>query len=424
MAGFGAVHRLHAAGVASTMYEQHAHYGGHTASYTFDSGFTFDEGGHVSFTTDERIQRLLADNVNQQYETRTTHVNNYWRGHWIKHPAQCNLHGLPEDLVVKVLRDFIEARQCDNGEIHNYRDWLIAAFGRTFAETFPMEYGLKYHTTTADNMTTDWLGPRLYRPSFEEILRGALSPKTPDVHYINQFRYPSHDGFISYLRPFVKQTNLHLEHEVVGIDSRARELRFRNGRRAGYDHLISSLPLPELVPIIDGTPLDVREAAARLACTTLVLVTLGVNRADLIDAHWTYFYDRDVFFTRVSTPHLQSPHNVPPGAGSLQVECYYSRKYRPLDRAPQDHIEPVIADLVRCGILRASDDIIFKHVMLIPYANVIFDLDRPPALATVRGYLEDRGILACGRYGEWGYLWTDEAFKSGERAAQRVLDAS
>jgi hypothetical protein len=55
---------------------------------------------------------------------------------------------------------------------------------------------------------------------------------------------------------------------------------------------------------------------------------------------------------------------------------------------------------------------------------VIFDLDRAAALATVTGFLRDAGIQCCGRYGEWGYLWTDESFVSGEKAAQRALDAA
>ena len=59
--------------------------------------------------------------------------------------------------------------------------------------------------------------------------------------------------------------------------------------------------------------------------------------------------------------------------------------------------------------------------MLLPYANIIFDLDRAAALKTVHGYLDDLGIAYCGRYGDWGYLWTDESFKSGELAAERVL---
>jgi len=44
-------------------------------------------------------------------------------------------------------------------------------------------------------------------------------------------------------------------------------------------------------------------------------------------------------------------------------------------------------------------------------------------LKEVHGYLDELGIGYCGRYGDWGYMWTDESFKSGEAAAERVLCA-
>ena len=87
-------------------------------------------------------------------------------------------------------------------QVRNYADWLVASFGRTFAEVFPMSYTRKYHLTSADNMSTDWLGPRIYRPSLEEMLRGAISPSSPNIHYITHFRYPSKGGFVSYLKKF------------------------------------------------------------------------------------------------------------------------------------------------------------------------------------------------------------------------------
>jgi protoporphyrinogen oxidase len=154
-----------------------------------------------------------------------------------------------------------------------------------------------------------------------------------------------------------------------------------------------------------------------------VIVNLVVDRADLIDAHWTYIYDRDVFFTRLSTPHLQSPHNVPPGCGSIQAECYYSGKYRPLDRAPDECIAPVIRDLRRIGVLRETDRILFQNTMHLRHANVIFDLERAEAVAIVHRYLDELGIAYCGRYGDWAYSWTDESFLSGERAAERLLSS-
>lgn len=421
MAGFGAAHALREAGRSAVLFDRRPHYGGHTATYVYEGRFTFDEGPHVSFTKDERVARILADAIDDEYEVLNTRVNNYWQGYWIKHPAQVNLHGLPAELVVRIIADFVAARQRPPGEICNYEDWLRASFGNTFAETFPMEYTIKYHTTPAANLSTDWIGPRLYQASLEEILRGALAPATADVHYIAGFRYPSHGGFVSYLRRFMDQAEVRLNHAVVRIDPRAREIGFADGSRVGYAELISSIPLTDLIPAIAGTPPDVLEAAGRLACSEAVIVNLVVDRPDLVDAHWTYFYDRDLFFTRLSTPHLQSPHNVPPGCGSLQAECYYSAKYRPLDRTPEACIDPVIQDLRRVGLLREDDRILFRNAMHLRHANVIFDLERNDALGLVHGYLDDLGIAYCGRYGDWAYSWTDESFLSGERAARRIL---
>ena len=118
---------------------------------------------------------------------------------------------------------------------------------------------------------------------------------------------------------------------------------------------------------------------------------------------------------------MLSATNVPAGCGSIQAEVYFSRKYRPLTGSPDDLIDTVIRDLKRTGTIREEDRILTRHAMVIPYANVIFDLDRPEAIKTVHGYLDDLGIAYCGRYGDWGYMWTDESFISGERAAEAAL---
>ena len=141
MAGFGAAHRLHSEGMPSVMFDRNSYPGGHTASFHHPDGFIFDDGPHVSFTRDERIQQLFAASVNDEFETIHAYVNNYWKGHWIKHPAQCNLHGLPDDLVVDILCDMVTARQRSEQPVLNYAEWLIASYGETFATTFPMEYG-------------------------------------------------------------------------------------------------------------------------------------------------------------------------------------------------------------------------------------------------------------------------------------------
>ena len=89
------------------------------------------------------------------------------------------------------------------------------------------------------------------------------------------------------------------------------------------------------------------------------------------------------------------PHTVPEGCGSIQAECYYSAKYRPLDREPRSLVEPVIEDLRRCGLLRDGDEIRTAHARLVPWANVIFD----------HGPRDKAGILADVQDGIYVTSW-------------------
>lgn len=420
LAGFGAAHHLYKNKKKSTIYEKNSYYGGHAATF-IDEGFTFDDGPHISFTKHDRLRKLFDESVQQKVESFSSNVNNYWKGYWIKHPAPVNLFGLPKPLIVKIINEFFEAQTSNLKSINNYKEWLYMTYGKTFSETFPMQYTKKFHTTSAENLDTDWIGPRLYKPNMEEVLNGALSTKTENVHYVNDFFYPTHGGFARFLNQFVNQTDLKLLHEAKKIDPKKKIISFTSGKKECYDYLISSLPLPELISIIEGVPDEIIAASQKLSCSSCVCVNIGVDRNNLSEANWTYFYDDDIIFTRLSFPHTFSPNNTPKNCGSIQAEIYFSKKYKPLTKSPEDFIEPTISDLIRCKIINTADKIIFKNARFSPYANVIFDLDRVSNLSIVHKYLDMIGIKYCGRYGDWNYSWTDEAFISGENAAKKVI---
>jgi protoporphyrinogen oxidase len=424
MAGLGAGHALEQAAAPFVCYDKNRYPGGHTRSFRYDNGFVFDEGGHISFTKHSHVRDLLAENVRGRFEEPRLAIDNYWCGHRIPHPVQCNLRGLPQDLVINIIQDFVAARSREPGTGSSYADWLYDAYGKTFAETFPLVYGRKYHTTTMDRLTTDWIGPRMYRPNLEEILRGAIGEGVRGAHYVDTFRYPSTGGFLSYLEPFVERFEIRLDHRLTGLDPARRVLRFANGEEAPFERVVSSIPLPDLIPMIDGVPTDVVDASRKLAFTQAILINLGVQRSDLSETAITYFYDEDVIFSRVNLPHMFSPHNAPRGCGTIQAEVYYSDKYRPFSGSPEALIEPVIADLRRCGFLRDDDAILLKDTAINRYANVIYDTDRASAVSLIHGFLDDIGVHYCGRYGNWDHAWTDESFISGEAAARKALDAT
>jgi protoporphyrinogen oxidase len=421
MAGVGASYRLRGESHTCVLYDKATRPGGHTVTVHHPDGFSFDSGPHVSFTKDERIQELFAAAVGGQYEAVQYQLSNYWQGYWFPHPVQCHLHSLPPDLVTKILLSFIDEERKPLPEVTNYAEWLVASYGKVLAETFPMAYTAKYHTTPAENLRTDWMGPRMYRPTLQEMLFGALSPAVPNNHYITNFRYPRRGGFQSYVDGLRGDATVELGHRLVSLDPKRKELTFENGCIVPYDAVVSSIALPDLIPMIVGVPPVVRAAAAALACSSVVLVNIGLDRSDVSQAHISYFYDDDIIFSRLSFPHMFAPSMAPEGCGSIQAEVYYSKKYKPIDRTPQECLEPVIRDLRRVGLIRQTDRILHQSVAFAEYANIIFDHDRPQALATVHGYLDSIGVSYCGRYGDWAYLWTDDSFKSGERAAERAL---
>jgi len=424
MAGCGAGYALESRNVPFICYDRNSYGGGHTRSFRYKNGFVFDEGGHISFTRNEHVREVLAKNVGHAFEEQKLKIDNYWRGHRIPHPPQCNLHGLPSELIVSIITDFVSTLNDEpiTAEPQTYNAWLHRVYGKTFAETFPIVYGEKYHTTSMESLTTDWIGPRMYKPNLSEVLRGALEESVPGVHYVDVFRYPTTGGFESYLQSFFERFDIRLNHEVIRIDPQARLVRFRSGADQKYSQLISSIPLPELIPMIDGAPSDVLEAARRLAFTTAVLVNIGLDRDDISETAITYFYDSDIAMSRVNLPHLFSKRNAPSGCGCIQAEIYFSDKYRPLTIEPTALIDRVIDDLRRCDFIRPRDKILMSDAGINRYANVIYDHDRTAALELIRGFLQDVQIFSCGRYGKWNHAWTDQAFLDGEDTAKLAME--
>ena len=67
MAGFGASYHLKQNGFESIIFEKENYPGGKATSFE-NEGFIFDDGPHISFTKDERIQQLFAESEKNNYE--------------------------------------------------------------------------------------------------------------------------------------------------------------------------------------------------------------------------------------------------------------------------------------------------------------------------------------------------------------------
>ena len=132
--------------------ERSSHPFGHIQSEKRD-GFTWDLGPHVSFTKHDYVKTLFEQGLEGSYNDIEVKVGNYYRGHWIDHPAQTSMHQLPKSVREACLASFLDTRKtADSGQFAaaaDYKEWLERAFGPVFADTFPSVYTLKYWTRAA-----------------------------------------------------------------------------------------------------------------------------------------------------------------------------------------------------------------------------------------------------------------------------------
>ena len=415
LAGLSAAYHL----PGSTIWEQGDRVGGHAKSAA-SRGFVFDEGIHVLHTSNQYVLDLLSGSANAHLEQHRREAWIYHHGVLTRYPFQANTHGLPVDIITECLLGFIENDR-RQGDIETYEDWLYYQYGRGICERFMIPYSIKFWGVHPRELTTEWVSVRHPRPSLEEVLTGALTDQTKGFGINAQFRYPREGGFGTIARALadaVGRERIHLGHRVTRLDPERREVGFNAGKLVmPYDAIVSTVPLPELIKIIPGAPDSVQRAAGSLRTNSILVVNLGIDRPQVTEKHWIYFPESDYSFFRISFPMNFAPNMVPPGTSSIACEIAYSGG-REIDRASV--VNRVVADLRRSNVLSANDTVIFQDVMDIKYAYVLFDPQRKPAVRLIHEYLRENDVYPCGRYGEWAYLWSDEAILSGRHAAQML----
>ncbi|HJT52173.1 MAG TPA: FAD-dependent oxidoreductase [Nitrosospira sp.] len=407
IAGLAAAKAARDMGKPATVYEARDRAGGLLDNFTID-GFRFDTAVHLSFATEPEVREVFD---RTPFITHKPEATNWDHGYWLKHPAQTNMFPLPWEEKVELILGLAENT---DGEIRNYRDWLIQQYGLPIAERWPLVYTEKYWTLPAEKLGTDWIGQRMRRADLREVLQGALTAETPNHYYVKEMRYPERGGYRAFIEPLIEAADVRLGHRLSRIDPISRRLEFAQGEVTTYDRLVSTLPLPTLINCIESVPDEVRRNAATLFATSLDLVSVGFKREDVPPALWFYIYDRDIKAARAYSPSWKSPDNAPPGCSSLQFEIYSSPQ-APQDQTPEQLKQGIVGALGTMGLASPEDILVLDH-RTVPFANVVFDLGMEERRDSIIRWLNTMDIQCAGRFGEWAYLWSNQAMMSGLKA--------
>jgi protoporphyrinogen oxidase len=286
-------------------------------------------------------------------------------------------------------------------------------------------YNFKVWAHPLEMMDTRWQGDRVPTVDVRRILENLLADRD-DVSWgpNNKFKFPLLGTGMLYERmaeALPKAVN-HGKH-AGRIDVAAKEVTFSNGSTTGYDHLVSTMPLTELIKSIDDCPASVRDATSDLHHTEGLFVGIGVAEECPSSKCWMYFPGSDSPFYRVTYLSNYSPQMTPgPGHFSLLAEVSSS----PFKREdPTDVVDRTIQGMVASELLtpeQAEHKIVSRELMRVPYSYPVPTIGRDAALARIQPWLMEHGIYSRGRFGAWRYEIgnTDHSVMMGVELADRL----
>jgi len=414
LAGLSASYHL---GGDAPIYEASDRVGGLCSSRQID-GFTFDHTGHllhfrVPYTRD-LVSKLLEQPL--LYHHRKSWV--YTQGNWIKYPFQANLHDLPAKIREECVDEFL-AVQGSHARSQNFEEWILNHFGKGIARHFMIPYNEKLWRFPLDRMSCSWIDCLIPQPDPEEVLKGASGPAPRDYGYNIQFGYPETGGIGRLAEAFVPHVGpIQFQSRAIRIDPLQRTVFFEDGTSTVYRSLVSTMPLPVLLKLLDPIPERIVQHGKNLIWNSIINLNLGIDRANITDKHWIYFPDQEQSFYRVGFPANFSPDSVPPGKSSMYVEV----SYRGQNLHPPDELtHRVVEELIQVGLLRSHEEVILSEYNDIKHAYVIYDLNYRQVTRETHEYLESQGIFSIGRFGRWRYYSMEQTMLDGRDSAERVL---
>lgn len=406
------------------IFEKDGNFGGHARSH-LEEGFAFDEGIHVLHTDNEYVLKLM-DEIGADLEIKERDAWIFSHGTFTRYPFQANTYGLPTDIIKDCLIGFIENDFQDKKNIKNYEDWILYMFGEGIAKHFMIPYSKKFWGVDPKELTTDWVNVRHPRPTLDEVITGAITDQKKGFGINAVFRYPKKGGF-GFIGNALEQAcneSIHANMKATNIDLENQIVTFNGNEEIGYEKLLSTIPLPELINLIPEAPIEVIDATKVLRTNSIYVVNLGINRPNITKKSWIYFVDKEFSFVRVSFPfNFTKDHDsvVPDGQSSISVEIAYGNDNPlPENGVKEKIIKRVIKDLIKAEIIKESDEITYQHTYDIKYGYVIYDKNRRPSIKKIHDFLKPYNIFPCGRYGLWAYLWSDEAIMSGKVASEKL----
>jgi protoporphyrinogen oxidase len=384
----------------------------------------------------------------------------FYRRRYFDYPLTLNTTtlgnlGLAEALQIGF--SYGKARLVPRSPEATLEDFLVNRFGNRLYRTFFKDYTEKVWGVPCSDISAEWGAQRIKGLSIAKAIDHALkrtfqksknAGQTPiETSLIEQFLYPKlgpGQMWEEVARQILKRGgNIHLDHKIIGIerdDSKVSAVNVQNAstghvQRVRCDHLVSTIPIRELVSFLAPSEKKISEIADHLPYRDFMTAGLLLRRMNYASRNpigsrgngmppdnWIYIQEPDVRIGRLQIFNNWSPALVAdPSTIWLGLEYFCGQNDDIWSMANAQFLDFAAGELEKIGMIDRRD-VLDGTVVRVPKAYPAY-FGAYGEMHKIRDYLDVfTNLYPIGRNGMHRYNNQDHSMLAANRAVTSMIN--
>ena len=408
-------------------------------------GYRFDIGGHRFFSKNQEVMQWWEDMLKEDFLKRPRLSRWYYRKKFFQYPIK-----LMEMLWVfgpfdsfRIFVSYLKFKFFPIKPEVSLADWCINNFGYFLAKPFFLDYNLKLWGVTADKLSKDFSAQRIKGISFFNTIKDAvmtmfkIKGEKVSKSLIDEFNYPKLGPGMMWekVARLIKEKGgqiimdskvekiSHSEGMVTKVITKSSE--GKQTEYTGYDNVLTTMPLKEVVLALDSIPpQEVVDAANNLTFRDFITVAIMLDKKELPPDDWVYTHDEGLKSIRIQIFKNWSPFMVPDQDKSCVGFEFVANEGDELwNMSDEDLINMAKVDIEKLGFAKSSQVFDAKVVKL---KNVYptYLIGYQDKVDTIKNYLKttfkENAIQPIGRGGQHRYNNSDHSMMTAILAVRNI----
>ncbi len=437
-AGLTAAYLLSKSGNNVVVFEKDPKYVGGISRTESYKGYSFDIGGHRFFSKSREVEELWTEILGNDLLERSRSSRIYYKKKFFAYPLEAREAlfklGILETCFCVI--SYLRAKTFPIDNPNNFEEWVTNQFGSRLFNIFFKTYTEKVWGMPCNEISADWAAQRIKGLSLKSAIKNALFKfKTKGDNnnqiktLIDTYRYPKYGPGMMWEVCTKKIKNFGGE---VRMNTSVSGIEYHKGKwsvhlmnsdaERGFDYLISSAPIIELIPnIYPKVTTKTLISSQDLKYREFITVVLIMKERNIFDDNWIYIHDPSVMVGRVQNFKSWSTYMVPePTMACYGLEYFCFEGDGLWTSTNEALIDLGKREFEKIGLGKAHD-VVDGYVVRQPKAYPVYDATYKHNINVIKEELANyNGLYLVGRNGMHKYNNQDHSMMTAMLAVKNI----